>query len=373
MDQAVVMAIVLAVFGKNERGKGLGMITFAVGLGAIGGPLIGGQISQIIGWRYVFLFMFFPTFIALSLAYFILKDKLIGSHLSDVRIKYDWSGAIYSALFIIILITNIINPFNISYIGPLYWVSWMICISLLVLFIRSQLNQSSPMFNLHFFSNRRFSFAVAARLTGFMANAPFWFLIPFYATILLGYSISLTGILIFFNALGMSLAGSIGGRLSDKFGNLKFILAGLFTLTLTWILLIFINEDTSVILVTVISFVNGISNGLWMAPNTSETLEGISTDYQGIISAFNALIRNVGSVIGISISTTLITYMLIVNGLNVEISDLKTGSKSELLILFNAMRYAFAMLACFSATGIILSICGRIGNRGIDSTQVYNQ
>ena len=45
MDQAVVMAIVLAVFPKNERGKGLGMITFAVGLGAIAGPLIGGQIS----------------------------------------------------------------------------------------------------------------------------------------------------------------------------------------------------------------------------------------------------------------------------------------------------------------------------------------
>ena len=373
MDQAVVMAIVLAVFPKNERGKGLGMITFAVGLGAIAGPLIGGQISQIIGWRYVFLIMFFPTFIALSLAYSILKDKLIGSPLSTAGIKYDWRGAIYSALFIFILIINIINPFSISYAGPLYWVSWLVCIFLLMLFIKSQLSNPSPMFNLHLFSNWRFSFAVAARLTGFMSNAPFWFLIPFYATIVLGYSISLTGILIFLNALGMSVAGSIGGRLSDKFGTLKFILAGLSSLTLTWILLIFISQNTSVVLVAIISIVNGISNGLWMAPNTSETLENVDISYHGIISAFNALIRNVGSVIGISVSTTLITYILIVNGLNVDISDLKTGSESELMVLSNAMKYAFLILACFGVIGIILSICGRIRDNKFHYNPLYNE
>ena len=230
MDQAVVMAIVLAVFPKNERGKGLGMITFAVGLGAIAGPLIGGQISQLIGWRFVFLIMFFPTFLALSLAYLVLKDTLIGSPESSEKERYDWKGATYSAFFIIILIINIINPLNIAYSSPIYWSLWLICISIFIIFVRSQLTNPFPMFNLYFFTKWRFSFAVAARLTGFMSNAPFWFLIPFYATIVLGYSISLTGILIFLNAVGMSFAGTIGGRLSDKFGTLKFILTGLLAL-----------------------------------------------------------------------------------------------------------------------------------------------
>ena len=107
-----------------------------------------------------------------------------------------------------------------------------------------------------------------------------------------------------------------------------------------------------------------------MAPNTSETLEDIDRNSQGIISAFNALIRNVGSVIGISISTTLITFILISNGLDVEINDLKTGSESEILILANAMRYAFVMLASFSILGIVLSICGRIKDNSLVKKRV---
>ena len=168
----------------------------------------------------------------------------------------------------------------------------------------------------------------------------------------------------------MSFAGTIGGRLSDKFGSLKFILTGLLALTISWILLIFLPSNSPVIYIAFISLFNGASNGLWMAPNTSETLEDIDRNSQGIISAFNALIRNVGSVIGISISTTLITFILISNGLDVEINDLKTGSESEILILANAMRYAFVMLASFSILGIVLSICGRIKDNSLVKKRV---
>ena len=177
-------------------------------------------------------------------------------------------------------------------------------------------------------------------------------------------------ILIFLNALGMSFAGSIGGRLSDKFGTLKFILSGLLALTISWILLIFLPSNSPIIYIAFISLFNGASNGLWMAPNTSETLEDIDVNSQGIISAFNALIRNIGSVIGISISTTLITFILITNGLDVEINDLKTGTDSEILILANAMRYAFVMLASFSILGIVLSICGRIKDNSLVKKRV---
>ena len=361
MLQSVTMAIVLAVFPDNEKGRGLGMITFAVGIGGIAGPLIGSQISELIGWRYIFLIMFFPTIIGLSLATFILQDNLIGSSKKE-GINFDFKGAVYSALFIIIIIINISNPFNIAYSSILYWVIWAICISFMILFIRSQKNNPEPMFNLELFSNWRFSFATTARLFGFISNGPFWFLIPFYATIVLKYSIGLTGILIFLNATGMSLAGIFGGRLSDKFGTLKFIVSGLSLLTITWILFIFTSKETSLIIILSIGFLNGISNGLWMAPNTSETLEKIPKIYQGLISAFNALIRNVGSVFGISISTTLITYILISNGLNIQIGEFKNRTDADLLVLADAMNYSFILSAFFSIFAIVLSIAGRIRN-----------
>ena len=359
MLQAVTMAIVLAVFPDNEKGRGLGMITFAVGVGGIAGPLVGSQVTEFFGWRYIFLIMFFPTAIGFILANYILKDELIGSS-SKERIKFDFKGAIYSALFIILIILNISNPFSISYSSFFYWLIWIVSISLIYLFIRSQTKSKNPMFDLRLFLSWRFSFAILARLFGFTSNGPFWFIIPFYSTIVLKYSVGMTGILIFLNALGMSLAGSIGGRLSDKFGTLKFILSGLSLLTTTWILFVIAGNDPPLIYILSISFINGISNGLWMAPNTSETLEKISPSHHGLISAFNALIRNIGSVFGISISTILITSILISYGLNVQIGELINGSDSELKILSEAMNYSFILSASFGVIAIILSIVGRL-------------
>ena len=91
-----------------------------------------------------------------------------------------------------------------------------------------------------------------------------------------------------------------------------------------------------------------------------ETLEKISPSHHGLISAFNALIRNIGSVFGISISTILITSILISYGLNVQIGELINGSESELKILSEAMNYSFILSAGFGVIAIILSIVGRL-------------
>ena len=76
----------------------------------------------------------------------------------------------------------------------------------------------------------------------------------------------------------------------------------------------------------------------------------------------NALIRNIGSVMGISVSTILITSVLISNGLNVQIGDLINGSKSEIKILTDAMNYSFIVSAGFGILAIILSLVGKIRN-----------
>ena len=54
MTQGTGMAITVAAFPSNERGKAIGSIMTIVGIGAVAGPAVGGVLVDALGWRSVF-------------------------------------------------------------------------------------------------------------------------------------------------------------------------------------------------------------------------------------------------------------------------------------------------------------------------------
>ena len=54
MVQANGMAIITSTFPASERGKVIGLFMTTVGMGAIAGPIVGGSIVSVFGWRAVF-------------------------------------------------------------------------------------------------------------------------------------------------------------------------------------------------------------------------------------------------------------------------------------------------------------------------------
>ncbi|MBT6682483.1 MAG: MFS transporter, partial [Chloroflexi bacterium] len=54
MVMTVAIAIITSVFPAHERGKALGMNMFVIGLGAVSGPVIGGALVDLFGWRAIF-------------------------------------------------------------------------------------------------------------------------------------------------------------------------------------------------------------------------------------------------------------------------------------------------------------------------------
>ena len=57
MFQANAMAILTQTFPDNERGKVIGLYMTVVGLGAVAGPVFGGGLAGILGWRFIFIGM----------------------------------------------------------------------------------------------------------------------------------------------------------------------------------------------------------------------------------------------------------------------------------------------------------------------------
>ena len=87
------LAIIVAVFGPEERGAAIGRWTAWGGIGILAGPLLGGQIVDSASWRWIFLINV-PLVIAALLLARIAVPGRVGER-EDVGI--DWGGAALAA------------------------------------------------------------------------------------------------------------------------------------------------------------------------------------------------------------------------------------------------------------------------------------
>ena len=360
MDQALVMAIVVSVFPAHERGKGLGMITMAVGVGAIAGPIIGGPLVDLFGWRSVYWFLSIPTILSFPLAAIILKDDRIGTIRGRIRTPYDWIGALSSAGALGLAILTVTNPFNLAWTSLGVVGTGLGAAALGVVFVLWELRVANPMLELRLFKIPQFSWSTISRFLGFFGTSAAWFLFPFYVVDALGYSTSTAGLVIFVGALGMSVTGAISGRLSDRFGVKVFSLIGLGMTTAMGVTFATFNLETPLWFVMIALALNGIGSGLWMAPNMSATLGAVDRGNYGIVSAFLNLVRNVATVGGIAVTTTIVASIMVSRGVEPELGAMASTSGDGTALAFVAgMRLAFLVLAGFSAVAWLAALMTR--------------
>lgn len=348
MGQAVVTAIITAVFPSNERGKGLGMLTTAVAIGATAGPIVAGPMLQFFGWRSLFIFLAVPTTIAIFFAIRVLDDARIGSTKAVPGHRYDWAGAFLSAGALALMILTISNPLGLDWGSFQIIGGGILSIALFAALVWWELRVTSPMINLRFFNNPTFAFSTLTRLLGFVGSSATFFLMPIFVQSFLGFSQSVAGLVMFVGALGMGIAGALSGRLSDRYGFRIFTFIGIGVMFFTGIGLAFFNMNTPVWVIMPVLFINGLGMGMWMAPNMNATLSVIDRKDYGSVSAFLNLVRNVGSVSGQAITVAIITGVMVARGVEIELSQLADnadGAAGEAFL--DGWRIAFFVLVGF--------------------------
>ena len=360
MDQALIMAIVVSVFPAHERGKGLGMITMAVGVGAIAGPIIGGPLVDLFGWRSVYWFMSIPTILSFPLAAIILDDNRIGTVRGRATSGYDWFGALTSAGALGLAILTVANPFDLAWTSAGIVGTGLGAVVLGVLFVAWEARAANPMLDIRLFKIPQFSWSTVSRFLGFFGTSASWFLFPFYIQDALGYSAATSGLVIFVGALGMSVTGAFSGRLSDRFGVKVFTLIGLGIVTAMGVLFATFNLGTPLWIVMFGLALNGIGSGLWMAPNMSITLGAVDRGNYGIVSAFLNLVRNVATVGGIAVTTTVVATVMVSRGFEPELDAISSAPGDGMALAFVAgMRLTYLLLAGFSAVAWLAALVTR--------------
>ncbi len=366
MGQSVGMAMVVSVFPERERGKAIGSQTTAVAVGGSIGPIIAGLVLQWFPWETLFLMLLPPIGIAFVAGYFILDEDRVSRGRSTVKQPFDWVGAFLSAMAITLLVITINNPSGAGWVSPLVLGSVAGVVVLLAAFVTWELRSDAPMLELRMFTNFMFTLGISTRVLGFMGTTATRFLLPIFLISFRGLTEGTAGLILFLTSLGMGMAAQTSGRLSDRFGERRFLIAGFLILIATAVAFAFIDGDTSMEIVMLIVFLNGLAMGLWNVPNSSVIMGSVPPSRFGVVGALTNLARNFGNVTGQAVASTIVVGVMVSRGFDIQLDQIvDTPGAGDAFA--DGWKAAYLVVTGFSVIGLVMAILTKPAPRTSDA------
>ena len=357
MVQATGMAIVTATFPSAERGRVIGMFLSVVGIGAIIGPIVGGLVVDLFGWRYIF-FLGLPFGIAsIVTGLLFLEDD--GEFLEERRRttdRFDWIGAALSSGGLALFLLVITNGHRIGWKSPPVVLGLATVVALFVGFVWWQRRTTHPMLALELFRRRSFALGSAASFLSFLAGMSVFFLMPFYLQGVLGYTAGQSGLMIAPTAAFFALAGPISGRLSDKYGYRRFAVLGVFISLASMVILSSLSEDSPLELVITALILQGLGMGIFFSPNASSVLSTVESARFGIATAFVNMSRNASNLVGVALATTVVTAVMASQGFEPSLEEIASAASNEVRVAFTlGLQTSYRLMTGFLAVALVLA------------------
>lgn len=203
------MIAVAKLVAPAKKPGALAMISSSIALAVGIGPLVGGAITNTLGWPYLFLFM------VISMVGIFLLVKFMPEEVqhTDEVFHFDFIGA----FLLFVLITTVLLGVNIN--------SWLFVLSVAFLFLfKAHMKRAeSPFIDIELFTNKPFLRLIAV---GFIINVALCaslLLLPLLLGRGHGLSPFVIGIVLFVASLFGIVSSFITGKIIPAFGNVRMM------------------------------------------------------------------------------------------------------------------------------------------------------
>ncbi|HTX01289.1 MAG TPA: MFS transporter, partial [Acidimicrobiales bacterium] len=304
MMAAASLAAITSSFPQGQlRHRAIGLWGAMNGAGGAAGTLLGGILTEGLGWRWVLLINP-PIGIAAAIAaYLVVQDRR-----SEVRSKFDLAGALTLTGGLVVLAYGIVNA------GALGWASvgtilpLVLGAVLLAAFAYVEMRVAAfPLVPLREVTGQ---LRVANTIVLLFSAAlfPMWYVSSLYLQQVLGLSPLDAGLAFFPMALVIMLAAQRAGRLVGRFGVRKVLACGLTMMATGMLLLARINSSGSAVGYVVFpGLLVAAGIGLSIVPSTIAATQGARAERAGLASGLVNTARQVGGAIGITLLISIAT------------------------------------------------------------------
>lgn len=323
------IAMLTSVYPKEERGKALGINVTAVYIGLALGPFIGGLITHVLGWRWIFLVVVPLGIIILGIIFTKLGNEWADAH-GDV---FDVKG---SALYSVMLLALMYGFSQLP--EPAGFVSIAIGIIVFLAFVILELRTESPILDIRLFRhNRAFTFSNLAALINYGATFAVGFLLSLYLQYIKGLTPSAAGLILITQPVIQALFSPAAGRLSDKIEPRLVATAGMTVTVAGLVLLSFIEGDTPLQYVIASLAFLGFGFALFSSPNTNAVMSSVERRSYGVASGMVATMRTTGMMFSMGIAMMIFAIYLGSVQISPEYYDLFIKSVQTAFMLFSVL------------------------------------
>ncbi|MGB8939421.1 MAG: MFS transporter [Streptomyces sp.] len=296
---ALAQIVMAAMISPRERGRYSGYLGATFAVATVGGPLLGGVITDTswLGWRWCFYVGVPFAIIAL-----IVLQKTLKLPVVKRDVKVDWGGAFFITAAVCLLLVWV------TFAGDKYdWMSWQtgamvggsIVLGLLFLLVESK--ASEPIIPLRLFRNRTITLASLASLfvgVGMFAGTVFF---SQYFQLARDKSPTMSGVMTIPMIGGLFISSTVSGQIITKTGKWKvWLVAGGALLTAGLGLLGTMRYDTEYWHIAIFMALMGLGIGMMMQNLVLATQNQVAPEDLGSASSVVTFFRSLGGAMGVS-------------------------------------------------------------------------
>ena len=294
------LSIVTNTFAEGaERNRALGVWGAVAGSGGAAGVLLGGVLTEYLGWEWV-LFVNVPIGVAAAL----LAPRLLAeSHDEEAERSFDIGGAVSVTAGLSLLVYTLVDANNAGWGSTKTIVLGALSLVLLAAFVVIERRHRQPLVPFSIFRMRTIRGAnIVALLIGMSLFSMFFF-ISLYMQQVLGYSALKTGVAYLPLALVIIFSAGAASALVTRIGFKTTLVIGMLFITagLLYFSQVSAHGGTYVGDVLFPSLLAAVGLGFAFVPVTIAAVTGIRPDQAGLASGLVNTAQQVGGALGLAI------------------------------------------------------------------------
>jgi EmrB/QacA subfamily drug resistance transporter len=338
------LSIITTIFAEGrERDRAVAAWTAVAAGGGAAGLLLGGLITDVLGWEWIF-FVNFPVGAAgIALSYVLLPESRDTTTFRGL----DLLGAGTVTAGLVLLVLGLTRTEQAGFGSPRTLATLGLAAALFGAFVFVERRTSDPLVPLRLFRLRGLVGAALVAFALTAATAPVGVLVTLYLQNTLGYSASIAGLAGLPFSLCVIVGSAFGGRIAGRLGGRATMSLGLAVVAASALITAGITAEGGVAYVLVGCALSGLGLGCASVASTARGTSAVERGKRGLASGFLNTSAQVGTALGLAALLTLAAT---------RTAALSGGAYSGAEALVAGYRFAFFLAASVAALGVVAAL-----------------